>query len=96
MRCCVPLLADQIRSSYKLNCLLQIDEVQSEDDDSDGGPLNLTLRPLRFCSALQTLLASKSSAPFPIRLRHIARSCAVCSQDSGGMLKYLKAALRFP
>ena len=33
-----------------------------------------------------------SSAPFLIRLHYFVRSCAVCSQDSGGMLKSLREA----
>ena len=47
-----------------------------------------------FALFVQSLLASLSSAPFLIRLRYFARSCAVCSQDSGGLLKYLREAFK--
>ena len=45
---------------------------------------------LRFCSASKALLALKSSAPFLMRQRHFARSCALCS----GMLKSFKEIFR--
>ena len=43
------------RPILALNCLLQTEQVNFEDDDSDYDPLALALRSLHFCSALQTL-----------------------------------------
>ena len=39
----------------------------SENDDTDDGPLTLALCSLCFLSDLQTLFASKSSAHFPVK-----------------------------
>ena len=44
--------------SLALNSLLQIVQVNSEDDDSNYDPMAMALRSERFCSALQTVLAS--------------------------------------
>ena len=63
-----------IRQILALNCLLQIEQVDSEDDESNGD-----LLALEFLFSL----ASQPSAPFLIRLCHFARSDAICSQDSG-------------
>ena len=43
---------------FALNCHLQIEQVNSENDDSDVDPLALALRSLRFRSASRTLFAS--------------------------------------
>ena len=83
-----------IRPNLALNCLLQIEQLNSEDDYSDDDPVSLTLHSLRVCSVLQTRLASYSSVPFLIRPFHFARSCSVCSQDSGVMLKSLRGVFR--
>ena len=40
-----------IRTILALNCLLQVEQVNSEHDNSDDDPLALALR---FCSASQT------------------------------------------
>ena len=48
--CSRPILA--------LNCLLQKEEVDSEDEDSDDDPLVMALR---LCSALQTLGFTEAS-----------------------------------
>ena len=37
------------------NCRLQVEQVNSEDNDSDGDPLALALRSLRFLSASKTI-----------------------------------------
>ena len=42
----------------------------------------------------KTVFALKSSAPLLIRQRHSARSCEICSHDSGGMLKSFREAFR--
>ena len=56
---------------------MQIEQVSSQNNDSDDDPLALTLRSMCFRSASQTLLASLSSAPFLMRQRHFARPCAI-------------------
>ena len=43
---------------FALTCLLQIEQVNSESDDTDDDPLSLALRFLRFRSASQTLFAN--------------------------------------
>ena len=47
-----------IRPIVTLNCLLQIEQVNSENDDFDDDPLAPTLCSLRFLSALQILYNS--------------------------------------
>ena len=54
--------------------------------------LALALRCACFCSASLILFASYSPAPLLMRPRHFARSCAVGSDDSVGMLKSLREA----
>ena len=44
--------------AFALTCLLQIEQVNFESDDSSDDPLALALRSLRFRSASQTLFAS--------------------------------------
>ena len=56
--------------------------------------LALVLRCSHFRSASPSPFVSKSTAPFLIRTRHFARSSANCFQDSGGMLKSLREALK--
>ena len=70
---------------FALNCLLQIEQVNSENDDSDDDLLALALRSLRFRSASQTLFVSKSSAPFLMRnatlpdaVHSVPRTLVVC------------------
>ena len=41
---------------FALNCLLQIDQVISENDDFDDGPLALALRCLHFRSLFHSHL----------------------------------------
>ena len=77
-----------------LNCLLQREQQTSEQDSSVGDVLGLALRCARFCPASLILFASYSLAPLLMRPRHFARSCAVCSHDSVGMLKSFREALR--
>ena len=87
------MLVCSLMADYAICCskliVLQTQQVISENDDSDDGPLTLVLCSLCFFSHSQTLFASKSSAPFLMRQCHLARSCEICSQDSGGKLKYL-------
>ena len=71
---------------FALNCALQIEQANFENDDSEYNPVAMVLRSLRFLSASQILFASQSSAPFLIRQRHFSRSRAICPQDTGGML----------
>ena len=54
---------------FALNCLLQIEHVNSENEDTDGDPLVLALRSLRFRSASQTLcfICSPSDGATPLR-----------------------------
>ena len=66
----------------------------TEQDSSVGDALALALCCARFCWALLILFASYSLAPLLMRLRHFARSCAICSHYSVGMLKSLKEAFR--
>ena len=56
--------------------------------------LALAFRWARSCSAALVLFASYSPAPLLMRPCHFARSCAICSHDSVGMLKSLWEALR--
>ena len=79
---------------FARNSLLQKEQVNSENDDTDGDPLALALRSLRFRSASQTLFASSSSSPLLMRLHHFAPSSAICSQDSSDMLKSFSGTFR--
>ena len=71
-----------------LNCPLQIEQERSEKESSVGDALALAFRCARFCSASLILFASYSSNPLFMRPRHFVRSCANCSHDSVGMLKF--------
>ena len=62
-----------------LNCLLQIEQVNSESDDSDDDPLAQGLYSLRFHSASQTPFALEAYVLFLMRRRRFALYCAVCS-----------------
>ena len=70
-----------------------MEQQRSEQDSSVGDALALALRCARFCSASLILFASYSLAPF-LMPRHFARSYAICSYGSVGMLKSLREALR--
>ena len=83
-----------MRPILALNCLLQIEQERSEDESSVSDALALAFRCARFCSASLILFASYSPAPLLMRPRHFVRSCAICSHDSVGMLKFLREALR--
>ena len=76
-----------------LNCLLQIEQERSEEGRSVGDALALAFLCARFCSASLILFALYSPAPFLMRPRHFARSCAICYHDSVGMLKSLREDL---
>ena len=91
-RLCV--LRWRIRPILALNSLLHVEQQRPEQDSSVGDALPLALRCARFCSASLILFASYSLAPLLMRLRHFARSCAICSLDSFGMLKFSREALR--
>ena len=67
-----------------------MEQQRSEQDSSVSDALALALRCVRFCSASLILFTSYSFAPFLMRPRHFARSCAICSHDSVGKLKSLK------
>ena len=54
-----------------LNCLLQIEKVNSEDDDSDSGSVLFALF-FSFDDSLRVIVACS--------LRQFARSCAICSE----------------
>ena len=79
-------MADETNSSSKLSVADRTTEVRARQ--------SLTLRCARFCSASLILFASYSLAPLLMRPRHFARSCAICSHDSVGMLKSLREAFR--
>ena len=83
-----------MRPILALNCLLHIEQERSEEESSVGDALALAFRCARFCSASLILFASYSPAPPFIRPRHFVRSCAICSHESVGMLKFLREALR--
>ena len=70
-----------------------MEQQRSEQDSSVGDALALALRCARFCSASLIRFASYSLAPLLMRPRHFARSCAICSHDSVGMLKSLTEVL---
>ena len=70
-----------IRPSFTLNCLLQIEHINSENDDTDVDPLALALRFLHFRSASQTLCFIVICSPSD-EAKPLARSCAICFKDS--------------
>ena len=95
MKCyCLCVLRWLMRPILTLNYLLQIEQERSEEESSVGDALPLAFRCTCFCSASLILFASYSPALLLMRLRHFARSCAICSHDSVGMLKSLREALR--
>ena len=77
-----------------LNCLLQTEQENCEEESSVGDALALAFRCARFCSASLILFVSYSPAPFLMRPCHFVQSCAICSHDSFGILKSLREALR--
>ena len=79
-------MADETNLSFER--LLQIDKKRSEEESSVSDALSLAFRCARFCSASLIRFASLLMRP-----RHFARSCAICSNDSVGMLKSLREAL---
>ena len=83
-----------MRPILAVNCLLQIEQERSEEESSVGDALAPAFRYACFCLALLILFASYSPAPLLMRPRHFVRSCAICSQDSVGMLKSLREVLR--
>ena len=83
-----------MRRILALNCLLQIEQERSEEESSVGNALALAFRCARFCSVSLIPFASYSPASLLMRPRHFARSCAICSHDSVGMLKSLREVLR--
>ena len=85
-------MADETNFSSKLPVADR--KERSEEESSVSDALALAFRCARFCSALLILFASYSPAPFLMKPRHFARSCAICSYDSVGMLKSLREALR--
>ena len=90
---CLCVLRWLTRPILALNCLLQMEQQRSEQVSSVGDALALALRCAHFCSASLILFASYSLAPL-LMPRHFARSYAICSHDSVGMLKSLREALR--
>ena len=87
-------MADETNLSSKLP--VAIEQERSEEESSVGDALALPFRCARFCLALLILFASYSPAPLLMRPRHFARSCALCSHDTVGILNYLREALRVP
>ena len=51
-----------------LNCLLQIEQERSEEENSVGDALTLAFRCARFCSVSRILSASYSPAPLLMSL----------------------------
>ena len=76
-----------MRPILALNSLLHTEQ-KYEEESSVGDALALAFRCTRFCSA------SYSLAPLLMRHRHFVRSCAICSHDSVGLLKFLREPLR--
>ena len=62
------------------NCRLQVEQVNSEDNDSDGNPLALALRSLRFLSASKTIRFIQVYSFSDEEKHHFARSCAYATQ----------------
>ena len=91
---CLCVLRWLIRPILTLNSQLQMEQQRSEQDSSVGDALALALRCARFCSASLILFVSYLLAPLLMMPRHFARFCVICSQDSVGMLKSLREALR--
>ena len=91
---CLCVLRWLMRPIIPLNYLLQIEQERSEEESSVGDALALAFRCARFCPVLLILFASYSPAPLLMGFRHFARSCAIYSHDSVGMLKPLREALR--
>ena len=85
-------MIDEINLSSKLPIADRTREVKEDSSVSDA--LALAFRCVRFCSASLILFASYSPTTLFMRPRHFVRSCAICSHDSVGMLKYLREALR--
>ena len=79
---------------FALNCRLQIEHVNSDCAESDDDLLALAFRSLRFLSSSQIPFASNYAAPLLMRQCHFVQSCVACSQDSVGMLKSLRDALK--
>ena len=83
-----------IRPILALNCLLQMEQQRSEQDSSVGDALALVFRCVRPLGFADSFFLIYSLAPLLMRPRHFARSCAICSHDSVGMLKFLREAFR--
>ena len=78
-----------------LNCLLQIEYVNSDCAESGDESLPLAFLSLGCLSASQILFDSNCAALLLMRQRHFVGSCAACSQDSSvGILESLSEALR--
>ena len=77
-----------MRPLLALNCLLQIEQERSKEESSVGDDLARAFRCAHFCSASQILLALYSQAPILMRPHHFARSCAICSHDSVGIMVF--------
>ena len=83
-----------IVSLVALNCVVPIEQVNSKNDGSDDDSLALALRPMRFRSASLYFVCSLSDEAILMRQRHFDRSCAICSHESGGMLKSFSETFR--
>ena len=68
--------------------------MNSDCAGSDDESLALACRSLRFLSASQNNFDSNCVASLLMGQCHFVRSCAACSQDSVGILKSLREALR--
>ena len=66
-----------MRPVLALNCLLQIEQERSEEENPVGNALDLAFRCARFCSASLILFALYSPAPILMRPRHFVRPCAI-------------------
>ena len=78
--------------SYALNCLLQKEQVNSETDDTDDDPVSsgfaLLVLSFSFADSLCFIVICS------LFVCQTALSCALYSQDSGGMLKSFREAFR--
>ena len=72
-----------VRPMFALNCLLQIEQVSSENDDSDDDLFALALRSFRFRSASQissyfVVICSLSGEATPLSVHSVPRTMVVC------------------
>ena len=83
-----------MRPILAINCLLQIAQERSEEENSVGDSLALAFRCIAFCLASLSLFASYLLAPLRMRPSHFVILCDLFSRLSFGMSKSLREVLR--